>query len=201
MTGPLLKMCHHLTLTPLSHMSWYQSALLYFHGSAVSEICLSWISFHLRSIPNKKSPRPNYKERDKTVALWRTEKWDKIQKDLFPFVSWLMVAHIAPLTLFPFPSRSGELCDKLTLAQKGRGQITWCVGCYSTLHIPCGGWSRWLTGKNLPPPRCAQLQLLSIKCTNSGKTDSVIFYFTPLMGYISLYMFLYNLLLKLKIDV
>lgn len=106
---------------PLSQMSWNQSALLYFHGSALSKNSLSCILFHLRSIPNKRSWDP----------ITKSEIRQK--KDLSSFGSWLTEPHIAPHSQFPFPSCSGEHCHKLTLFQRAEDR-SYSV---SAVTVPC----------------------------------------------------------------
>lgn len=129
-------------LTP----SRYQSALLYFHGSAMSQNGSSSISFHLRSIPNKRAWDPITRSEIKPLLSGRTTEGDKIQADLFPFVSSLAVPHI-PLH---FPSRSGELRDKWTLFHVAKD---WSHSVsYSALRLSCYGSPRWVTSGNLQPP-------------------------------------------------
>lgn len=117
-------------------MSSYQ-ALLYFHRSAVSKICFSWISFHWRSIPNKESVRPNYIGEIRQ----RTEDWDKIKRP-FPF---RFLTRVALHSASPSVSISVLLWRALRQMNSlwgGRGQSTLCVSTYSSLNLCV--WVSWL---------------------------------------------------------
>lgn len=80
----------------------------------------AWAEFHSISdqYQIKGARDPITRSVIKRLLSGRTQEWDKIQKDLFSFVSWLPVPYIAPQPLSPFPSRSSRLWNKLTLFQR-----------------------------------------------------------------------------------
>lgn len=125
----------------LSQMSSYHSA--------VDEQCqrTAWGEFHSiwDQYQIKTAWDPITRTEIKLLLSGRTGVSDKIQKDHFPFLSSLTLPHIAPRPLAPFPSCSGELCDKLTVFQRAEDR-SHSVRSYSTVHLLCCGGARCLPG-------------------------------------------------------